>query len=342
MKKIAIILILASIALSNQLLAQTGFTFPETSVPEDIARTTITYVEREGEALKMDIYRKKSTENEVQPAIFNVHGGAFAMGARDGGATAAYMSEYARKGVTGISIQYRLLLKGALSGGAASGGMEQMLGALLNLIQDTERMESIFDAPVEDLYAATNYLLQHSKELGIDKDRIMISGSSAGAMTCLRAEYMLKNGMPLSKVLPEGFKYAGIVSFAGALYVDTGTPTWAIPHAPILFIHGSKDEVLREKGLMFGFGKQGLYSPKMYTKELYKTGTPYKYITLKGRDHGYVCNEAVLRNFDDVMDFINTYIFAHKQAQVEYTITVERDNLETRTPVEEKTVLQKH
>lgn len=71
---------------------------------------------------------------------------------------------------------------------------------------------------VEDLYDATAFIVDKADEWGIDSSQIVACGSSAGAITVLHGEYALCNASPLVQHLPVGFRYAGIVSFAGAIF----------------------------------------------------------------------------------------------------------------------------
>ena len=50
-----------------------------------------------------------------------------------------------------------------------------------------------------DLYDATAYVCDHASAWGVDKTRIVASGSSAGAITVLMGEYGICNGHPLAR-----------------------------------------------------------------------------------------------------------------------------------------------
>ena len=90
-----------------------------------------------------------------------------------------------------ISIDYRLGLKGAEKVGV--GQARELHHAIL--------------LAVEDLFSATAFMIDNAEQLGIDTGNIVISGSSAGAITAMQAEYELCNGTPVSEVLPEDFRY---------------------------------------------------------------------------------------------------------------------------------------
>ena len=94
---------------------------------------------------------------------------------------------------------------------------------------------------VEDLYDATAFIVDKADEWGIDSSQIVACGSSAGAITVLHGEYALCNASPLVQHLPAGFRYAGIVSFAGAIFEMGEELRWASQPAPMMLFHGDAD-----------------------------------------------------------------------------------------------------
>lgn len=113
---------------------------------------------------------------------------------------------------------------------------------------------------VEDLYDATAFIVDKADEWGIDSSQIVACGSSAGAITVLHGEYALCNASPLVQHLPAGFRYAGIVSFAGAIFEMGEELRWASQPAPMMLFHGDADanvpyNVIRESGVGF-FGSK--------------------------------------------------------------------------------------
>ena len=72
-------------------------------------------------------------------------------------------------------------------------------------------MQHAIDTAVEDFYDATGFVINQSSDWNIDVEQIVASGSSAGAITVLQAEYDLCNGHELAKRLPTGFNYAGVI-----------------------------------------------------------------------------------------------------------------------------------
>lgn len=112
---------------------------------------------------------------------------------------------------------------------------------------------------VEDLFDATSYVVKHADEWNIDKDQVVILGGSAGATNSLVAEYNVANDTELARAhLPKGFRYAGVISMAGAFWLKAGTPLeFKSRPAPILFFHGAKDQLVTYDEVQGGFSGYG-------------------------------------------------------------------------------------
>ncbi|MFQ8805839.1 MAG: hypothetical protein ACLR8Y_13065 [Alistipes indistinctus] len=93
---------------------------------------------------------------------------------------------------------------------------------------------------VEDLFSATDYLIRHAAALNIDTSCIMLSGSSAGAVTVLHADYTLCNQTTAIGDVAAGFSLQRMLSFAGAIFSHEGRPRYRATPAPTLFMHGDK------------------------------------------------------------------------------------------------------
>lgn len=105
-----------------------------------------------------------------------------------------------------------------------------------------ERFFAAVDMAVEDLYDATSFIVGQARAWGLDPSAVVASGSSAGAITVLQGEYERCTGSALSRRLPEGFRYAGIIAFAGAvLEKGPSGPVWREKPAPIQLFHGDAD-----------------------------------------------------------------------------------------------------
>lgn len=291
--------IMRSLTLLSLFLLSTLSLFSATKVdtiPTHIVKKTVIYANRDTCDLKMDIYRLKEAYYP-QPVMLFIFGGAFMFGSRDREDYVPYLLKMAEEGFTTISIDYRLGLKGKKIS-----------------IFNTSNVDEAIDASVEDLFSATKYLLDNAARLVIDTSLIIVSGSSAGGITALQADYMLKNNMPLAQILPQNFSYQGIISYSGAIFSHKGTPDYQRPPSPTLFIHGDKDPVVKYNALRIF--KLGLFGSKSLATRFKKRGHTYAFLTMKGRDHS-VSDTAMHDNFGEIMWFINEYIFKSQNRQTD-------------------------
>lgn len=116
------------------------------SLPGSVERD-ITYCTREGEDLKMDLYRP---DNPNGAAVLFIHGGGWTSGSKNGGSGSEMWPELLGRGYLVASIDYRLA------------------------------PEHPFPAQMEDVTCAVLYLKHNAADLGIDPDRIGAYGGSAG------------------------------------------------------------------------------------------------------------------------------------------------------------------
>ena len=194
------------------------------------------------DTLKLDRYFLSGMEQVDSPVVVFVFGGGFRFGERYSEMFVPYFEFLARHGCTVASIDYRTML-GRITFDGRPSPVDFM-----NILQ------SAIDTAVVDLYDATRYIAQQREAWGIDPEKIVISGSSAGAITVLQAEYYLANAASLSAALPDGFNYAGVVAFAGAV-LECEAPRWAKRPCPMMLFHGDADPVVPyEKAVIEPFG----------------------------------------------------------------------------------------
>ena len=198
-------------------------------------RSTVEFVVRDGKPLLMDIYQFKGRETEgKRPVFLYSFGGAWAMGSRVDALCNPLYDHLCEKGWVCVAMDYRL--------GAARGRDGK---PLITPPEGYNPFQYAIDIGVEDIYAATAWLIKHADEYNIDPDKIVISGSSAGAINSMNAEYYICTGHRLAREnLPDGFNYAGVIPMAGAVYLTGENETelkWDKKPCPMCFFHGSAD-----------------------------------------------------------------------------------------------------
>ena len=201
---------------------------------------TYMFAQRDTCELFMDVYDPtpgsvKEIDGVKKPAIIFMFGGGFMEGERNNSYYIPWFKSLNDEGYRVFSIDYRLGLKGVTKMGI--GQADLLLKAI--------------DLAVEDLYSATNFILENADAFDIEPDGLVISGSSAGAISVMQAEYDLANGKPIAQVLPDGFDYAGVMSFSGAVYSDDGKASYRRDPAPTLMFHGTADKLVPYKQIHF-------------------------------------------------------------------------------------------
>lgn len=194
---------------------------------------TYMYVQRDTCDLYMDVYdpasgSSTSIDGIEKPTVIFMFGGGFIRGTRDDNSYHKWFRTMTENGYRIISIDYRLGLKGSEKVGVAQ----------VNALDDAIHMA------VEDLFSATRYIIDNASQLGVDPDNMVISGSSAGAISVMQAEYEIANETSWTSVLPAGFDYAGVMSFSGAVLSREGKIDFKKDPCPVMMLHGTEDKLV--------------------------------------------------------------------------------------------------
>ena len=197
-----------------------------------------------------------------------------------------------------VSIDYRLALK----------------GKKLKPVRDRAVFLDAVNIAVEDLFSATRYLLDHAGELGIDPENIVTMGSSAGALTVLTAEWELSNRTSRASVLPEDFRFAGVVSLSGAILSDRGKTSYRRAPAPTLLLHGTADGIVAYKGIrFFRWGMYGSYK----LANIYKSNN-YNYSIIRCKDNTH----EIASSLPELWDYVSTFLRRNVVLNEKYVVDV--------------------
>jgi acetyl esterase/lipase len=130
----------------------------------------VVYSDRHGSDLHLDIYRPTGSSNHGI-AVLVVHGGGFRHGDRK--LLAPRCAALAAHGFTALAVQYRL-------------------------VDDTT---TAWPDPLDDLQEAISWTAAHAQEIGVEADKIVVQGHSAGAQLALMAAAADKSEARIAAVI---------------------------------------------------------------------------------------------------------------------------------------------
>ena len=261
------------------------------------AAETILFAEREGEKLYFDHYPAVGVEGKA-PCVIFAFGGAFARGTRADKGYLPYFKALTEAGYNVVSIDYRK----HLAKGIDTKGLK---GAVIT-------MKNAVEYAAEDMLTATKVVIDNADRLGIDVTKIVACGSSAGAITALQAENMICNGDARAAALGE-FNYAGVISFAGAIFSVSGAPKWEQTPCPMMLFHGNADSnVPYNKASAMGVG---FFGSQYIIKQLQKMDVSYWFYSAQYRDHA-IAGDPMYVNLHEIFSFMERVVVKGEKLQV--------------------------
>lgn len=231
---------------------------------------TFPFVQRDS-TLYLDVYRPAQPRAD-KACVMALFGGGFISGERNNKYQRTVAQLLVERGFTVVSIDYRLGLKDTAKIATFSG-----ISGMLDMFH------YCIDIAVEDCAAAVAWVSAHAKELDIDTSKLVLTGSSAGAITVLQLDWCRANGLAPAAALPRGWKPAAVVPYAGAI-MSHGSPTWKTPPAPTLLMHGTKDKIVAYSTYP-PILTYALYGAKRVFKQFQKQNYPCWIVRFEGIGH---------------------------------------------------------
>lgn len=257
--------------------------------------------------LFLDIYNpaegsRTTYKDKEKPTILFMFGGGFIRGTRNDESYLPWFKAMTEDGYRIISIDYRLGLKGSNKVGVAQ----------VNVLDKAIHMG------VEDLFSATRFICDNAETLGINPSDIVIAGSSAGAIIAMQAEYEICNKTSWTEVLPEGFRYAGVMSFSGAILSREGKVDYKVhTPAPTLMLHGTADELVPYKQI--AFFNLGFFGGGKLVERFKKFG--YNFNMFHFIDYGHEVAASMKTTMDLQKRFLETNVIEGKKRIIEAWIS---------------------
>lgn len=233
----------------------------------------VTYLTSSNYESKLDLYVTRTADKPL-PTLIWIHGGGWTGGVKE---SATGIPAYLAMGMNVVNVEYRLARTASAP------------------------------AAVEDCRCALRWVIQHAKEYGIDVNRLVVSGGSAGGHLALTTGMLPASaGLDRQCPGPDNLKVAAIVNWFGISDVNelldgpnmkAYAVTWlgsaldrdqiarrvspltyvrpGLP--PILTIHGDADPTVPYT-----------QSVRLH-KALADAGVPNELMTMAGGKHGYAC-----------------------------------------------------
>lgn len=271
-----------------------------------IEKRTFVYAVRGEDSLRLDRYAAPAAGGESKPCLLFVFGGGFVSGTRDDENYLPFIDYYARQGYVVVSIDYRLGMKQALDTG------------MLREETFPETWLRTLDMAVGDLYEATDYVLANATAWGVDRNGIVACGSSAGAITVLMGEYGICNGYPQAGRLPQDFNYAGVISFAGAIFDMREELHWGRNPAPLMLFHGDADRNVPYGRLTYE--GNGLFGSEYIAEQLTRLRIPHYFYSAANTDHS-MSLRPMFENRYEIDAFLEKMVKEHRPLIIDTYVT---------------------
>lgn len=261
-----------------------------------VLKETYVFAVKGQDTLALDKYEcaDVQTVQDARPVVLFAFGGGFRGGDRARSSYVPFFHFLARQGFVVVSTDYRTVMKDP-----EGGRIDGFVGALQHAILTA----------VDDFYDATGYVLRNAAAWNVDADRVIAIGSSAGAITVLQAEYELMNRSDIARRLPESFRYAGVVSFAGAI-CSVDAPVWKQKPCPIMLFHGDADRTVPYRQVAIP-NMGGLWGSAAIVNELEKEAASYYFYRVKNAGHE-VADIPIEKNRYDVLSFLERQVIGRE------------------------------
>jgi len=210
LKRIAVFIPIFCFAIAVQAQKQHRYKdmiFTETTVDIDQSYNP-NATKDEKKAYLFDLYQPKGDDAHHRPLIIWMHGGGFKFGSKDAKGVTLWSKTFAQRGYVCANINYRLSKKNPL-------------------FHFDELLKSSYYA-VQDVKTAVEYFKHNAARYGIDPNKIILAGNSAGGMIALQAAYssnaelaqlaQLTNDTAAVSKPQERVKVAAVINFWGAIY----------------------------------------------------------------------------------------------------------------------------
>ena len=239
--------------------------------PVSLKCDTYRFVERDS-FLCLDVY-KPEVPRADNASVLMAFGGGFFSGERNNNQMKEWAQALVEHGFTVISIDYRLGFKDSAA-----------VASHRRLLQLPDLFKYCIDIAVQDCAAAVAWVHSNAGMLGIDPSKLILTGSSAGAITVLQLDYCRANSLPQASALPVGWKPAAVIPYSGGVMCRDSKLKYATDPAPTMLLHGKKDRIVTYKSIGLPFGEK-MHGGKKMDKALNRQDIPHWFIRFDDIGH---------------------------------------------------------
>ena len=278
-----------------------------------VSMATYTYAEKPSDTLQLDLYTPEGDGESARPLLLYVHGGGFSGGQRNSDGIDRFCRTTAARGYAVATMSYTLVMK----------------GKSFSCDQPAPNKIETFRLTGQDVVRATRFLIDRADTLGIAPSQVVLLGSSAGAEAILHTAYWpATRTIDGQALLPTNFRYAGVISMAGALVsLDWVTADSAIPTQ---FFHGTCDNLVPYGAAPHHYcdasepGYMPLYGAEAIAEKLRALGKPYYLYTVCRGRHEWA-GEPLSNNVAEIIDFLYHDVLNREQRQIHRITSSEQE-----------------
>ena len=232
---------------------------------------TYEFVKRDS-SLYLDVYKPENPRQD-RAAVISLFGGGFFSGARNNREMKQVAQALLDHGFTVISIDYRL---GFLD--------KEMVASHSKLLKLTDLFQYCIDIATQDCAAAVAWTCANADMLDIDPSRIILTGSSAGAISVLQLDYCRANSLPNAAELPDGWKPAAVIPYSGGIMCHKRDLKYKTDPAPTMLMHGKKDKIVNYKSFGLPFSSK-MFGSKKVNKAMNRQDIPHWFLRFEDVGH---------------------------------------------------------
>lgn len=203
--------------------------FTETVIQKDLSYASAEHPGIKDTYYLFDLYEPKADESTKRPLIIWMHGGGFTFGSKKAAGIQLWCEDFALRGYV-------------------SAGLNYPLSKSSTLYKFSELKKAAYKA-LEAVQEAVTYFKKNAERYGIDTNRIILAGNSAGGIIALHAAYTSPSQLANYAELPgdllsskaNASGVTAVVNFWGGLFDLDWLENAKVP---IFSVYGSKDKVV--------------------------------------------------------------------------------------------------